>query len=61
MAYRTPVLKRLGSFASMTLGEGGSCLDGGGRNITQYGGGSIGGESNVDCGPGTGGNPGEEP
>lgn len=52
--YRTPELSVLGTFASLTLGQGGSCLDGGGRNITQRGGGSIGGDSDVNCGPGTG-------
>ena len=52
--YTTPELRRLGSFASLTLGVGGSCPDGGGRNNTQLGGGSIGGGSSVECGPGTG-------
>lgn len=33
--YTTPELRKLGSFASLTLGVGGSCPDGGGRNNTQ--------------------------
>lgn len=33
--YQTPELRVLGSFASLTLGTGGSCPDGGGRNNTQ--------------------------
>ena len=55
MNYTTPQLRSLGSFASLTLGMGGSCMDGGGRNNTQLGGGSIGGQQSVQCGPGTGG------
>ena len=55
MEYKKPVLRHLGSLASLTLGEGGSCYDGAGRNITQTGGGAIGGEGDVECGPGTGG------
>ncbi len=56
--YETPVLKPLGTFAGLTQGQGGSCPDGAGRNVSQRGGGSIGGTSNVNCGPGPGGNPG---
>ena len=52
--YNSPELRGLGSFASLTLGMNGSCPDGGGRNNTQLGGGSIGGTSDVECGPGTG-------
>lgn len=39
-AYNTPELRTLGSFASLTLGNNGSCPDGGGRNNTQNSGGS---------------------
>ena len=39
MIYTTPRLESLGSLASLTLGMGGSCLDGGSRNNTQLGGG----------------------
>ncbi len=35
MQYTTPELRKLGSFASLTLGENGSCPDGNGRNNTQ--------------------------
>lgn len=65
MEYTTPELRKLGSFASLTLGTGGSCLDGGARNNNQLGGGDIGEISGpigpngpggqVECGPGTGG------
>lgn len=55
MEYTPPVLRSLGSLAELTLGMGGSCLDGGGRNNTQLGGGAIGGAGDVECGPGTGG------
>ena len=55
MTYQSPRLTSLGSLSSLTLGTGGSCLDGGGRNNDQLGGGSIGGEQSVECGPGTGG------
>ncbi len=58
MEYETPVLKALGTFVGLTMGQNGSCPDGGGRNATQRGGGSIGGTSDVNCGPGTQGNPG---
>ncbi len=54
MEYSTPELRLLGSFAGLTMGTGGSCPDGGGRNNAQLGGGSIGGTSDVNCGPGTG-------
>jgi hypothetical protein len=56
MEYMTPELRELGSFAELTLGTGGSCLDGAARNNNQLGGGDIGGEGDVECGPGTGGN-----
>lgn len=36
-AYNTPELRELGSFASLTLGNHGSCPDGGGRNNDQHG------------------------
>ena len=60
MEYVTPELRKLGSFASLTLGTGGSCLDGGARNNNQLGGGDInepgsGPGTQVECGPGTGG------
>ncbi len=58
MEYETPVLRVLGTFAGLTMGQNGSCPDGAGRNVTQRGGGSIGGTSDVNCGPGTKGNPG---
>ena len=61
MIYETPRLRALGTFSGLTMGQNGSCPDGGGRNNTQLGGGSIGGTSNVNCGPGTQGNPGLEP
>lgn len=47
MKYSTPELRPLGSFASLTMGQNGSCPDGNGRNNTQLGGG--------DAGTGTGG------
>ena len=53
MEYSTPELRVLGSFAGLTMGNNGSCPDGGGEN-DQLGGGSIGGSSSVECGPGTG-------
>ncbi|HEV2068233.1 MAG TPA: hypothetical protein VGR26_02855 [Acidimicrobiales bacterium] len=55
MRYLTPELRNFGTFAGLTKGVGGSCPDGGGRNNTQLGGGSIEGETSVECGPGTGG------
>ncbi|MDQ3896907.1 MAG: lasso RiPP family leader peptide-containing protein [Actinomycetota bacterium] len=58
MIYETPVLRFVGTISELTRGVGGSCADGGGRNNTQRGGGAIGGTSDVNCGPGTGGNPG---
>lgn len=54
MEYKTPQFSSLGSLTTLTLGMGGSCLDGGSRNNNQLGGGSIGGEQSVECGPGTG-------
>jgi len=54
MEYNTPELRHLGSLASLTLGMGGSCLDGNSRNNTQLGGGfEDGGGDNKpgDCGP----------
>ncbi len=56
MEYGAPELRFLGSFAGLTMGTGGSCPDGNLRNNTQHGGGSIGGASDPNCGPGTGGN-----
>ncbi len=56
MDYETPRLRLLGTFSALTMGAGGSCPDGAGRNVVQHGGGSIGGTSDVECGPGTGGN-----
>ena len=55
MRYTTPELRVLGTFAGLTMGTGGSCPDGAARNNTQHGGGAIGGTSDVQCGPGTGG------
>ncbi len=55
MEYQTPRLRLLGTFSGLTMGVGGSCPDGGARNVTQLGGGSIGGTSDPECGPGTGG------
>lgn len=52
--YVKPEVRTLGTFAGLTMGQNGSCPDGGGRNNTQLGGGSIGGTSDVECGPGTG-------
>ena len=50
MKYYTPELRRLGSFATLTMGQGGSCPDGNG-NVTQVGGGSVGGDPQKDgCG-----------
>ena len=56
MNYETPRLRVLGTFSGLTMGSGGSCLDGGARNNNQLGGGSIGGQQSVQCGPGTGPN-----
>lgn len=53
MEYTTAKLTNLGSFAALTLGMGGSCLDGGSRNNTQKGGGfqDAGGNNNPgSCG-----------
>lgn len=57
MKYETPELRPLGSFAQLTMGANGSCADGAGRNAGQRGGGSIGGTSDIACGPGTGRTP----
>lgn len=54
MRYTPPEVTKLGSMATLTLGHGGSCLDGNSRNSVQHGGGSIGGQQSVTCGPGTG-------
>ncbi len=54
MKYTTPALTNLGSLASLTLGMGGSCLDGGARNNNQLGGGfeDGGGDNKAgNCGP----------
>ncbi len=45
MVYKTPTLKRFGTLSSLTLGQGGSCPDGGGMNVTQVGGMSDCGQS----------------
>ena len=42
MEYKTPEVKNLGSLSDLTLGMGGSSLDGNGRNNTQLGGGNDG-------------------
>ena len=60
MIYETPELRVLGTFTGLTMGTGGSCPDGGGRNNTQHGGGDVGLPGSgpggpVECGPGTGG------
>ena len=54
MNYEKPALWMLGTFSGLTNGQAGSCPDGAGRNVAQRGGGSIGGSSSVECGPGTG-------
>ena len=59
MIYETPRLRALGTFSGLTMGVGGSCPDGGGRNNTQLGGGDVnqpgsGPGGPVECGPGTG-------
>ena len=54
MEYVTPELRRLGSFASLTLGENGSCPDGNGRNNTQLGGGNVIEGGNEPCGSSSG-------
>ena len=56
MQYTTPELRGLGSFASLTLGQNGSCPDGGGRNSTQRGGGTVGGPGTNQCGSSSGPN-----
>jgi hypothetical protein len=38
MKYSKPELRALGSLAALTLGQNGSCPDGGGHNNTQLGG-----------------------
>ena len=38
MQYSKPELRSLGSLAALTLGQNGSCPDGGGHNNTQLGG-----------------------
>ena len=42
MDYSTPQLRTLGSLTDLTLGTGGSSLDGGARNNTQRGSGNDG-------------------
>ena len=49
MRYMTPELRELGSFASLTLGNNGSCPDGNGEN-DQVGGGVVGGAGTEPCG-----------
>ena len=39
MQYQTPELRVLGTLSELTLGQNGSCPDGGGLNNTQLGGG----------------------
>jgi hypothetical protein len=39
--YKTPVLRSLGSLTSLTLGQNGSCPDGGGLNAGRIGGAST--------------------
>ena len=42
MYYQTPRLRGLGTFSGLTMGNNGSCPDGGSRNDdTQLGGGSV--------------------
>ena len=51
MHYETPILRVLGTFSGLTMGQNGSCPDGGGRNNTQLGGGSVNGNPQKDgCG-----------
>ncbi len=50
MVYVTPELRSLGSFASLTLGQNGSCPDGNGRNVNQLGGGNVIEGGNLPCG-----------
>jgi hypothetical protein len=38
MDYRKPELRVLGTLTSLTMGQNGSCPDGGGHNDTQLGG-----------------------
>ena len=57
MQYETPVLRVLGTFGGLTMGNNGSCPDGNGDN-DQLGGGDInqpgsGPGGPVECGPGT--------
>jgi hypothetical protein len=52
MQYKTPELRSLGSLASLTLGQNGSCPDGGGLNSTQLGGMSTCGVSGMASGMG---------
>ena len=53
MVYRTPVLRELGTLSSLTLGQNGSCPDGGGLNSTQLGGMSTCGVSGMASGMGS--------
>jgi hypothetical protein len=38
VGYATPELRRLGSLSGLTMGQNGSCPDGGSLNNTQLGG-----------------------
>jgi hypothetical protein len=38
MKYEKPELRVLGTLTSLTMGQNGSCPDGGGQNINQLGG-----------------------
>ena len=49
MTYATPMLRELGSFSSLTLGNNGSCPDGN-APADQRGGGVVGGPGGTPCG-----------
>jgi len=49
MNYATPMLRELGSFSSLTLGNNGSCPDGN-APADQRGGGVVGGPGLTSCG-----------
>ncbi len=54
MIYETPKLRALGTFSGLTMGQNGSCPDGGARNNTQLGGGVVGGPGGSPCGSSSG-------
>lgn len=54
MRYVTPELRNFGTFPGLTKGVGGSCPDGGGRSVTQVGGGVVGGSGTDPCGSSSG-------